>query len=112
MQLVNIYTRTTHQYADGWRHLDNDKFVAAVKVTPRKRVKEGNGYDEGGVYVQYARAPSGVNIDRLMWGLRETMGGSNCRHEHDCCGCATFHVGVKHVGSRRLVIHTRVSYNY
>ena len=112
MQTVHTYTRITHGYADGWRYLDNDKFLASVKLTPPKVVEEAGGYDEGPTYVQYARAPAGVAIAELAQALRDTMGGSNCRHEHDCCGCAIRYVRVKHLGSRRLQVRTQVGYNY
>jgi len=112
MQAVHAYARITHGYADGWRHLDKDEFVGTVKMTPAVQTEAPKDYDDGGAYVQYARAPSGVNLDLLKQALRDTMGGSNCRHEHDCCGCASRYVSVKHVGSRRLVIRTRVSFNY
>jgi hypothetical protein len=36
MQQVHAYARITHGYADGWRHLDQDEFVATVKLTPAK----------------------------------------------------------------------------
>ena len=112
MQTVHAYARITHGYADGWRHLDQDRFVGTVRMTPAVQCEEPDGHDDGGSYVQYARAPSGVSLDLLKQALRDTMGGSNCRHEHDCCGCASRYVSVKHVGSRRLVIRTRVSFNY
>ena len=112
MEQVNAFIRTTHSYADGWRHLDQDRFVGTVKMTPAVQCEEPDGHDEGGTYVQHARAPSGVSIEQLKQSLRDTMGGSNCRHEHDCCGCASYSVSVKHTGSRRLVIRTRVSFNY
>ena len=112
MQKVHAYKRTSYTYADGWRHLDNDVFVGAVKMTPARQTEEPKDHDDGGAYVQYARAPSGLNLQQLMQGLRDTMSGSNCRHEHDCCGCASSHVSVSHLGSRRLLIRTRVSFNY
>ena len=112
MQTVHAYKRLSHKWAAGWQHLDNDTFVATVKLTPSKTVREADGYDDGGTYVQHTRAPSGVNIKDLMQALRDTIGGSNCRHEHDCCGCASRSVRVKHLGSRRLLVRTDVSYNY
>jgi len=112
MQEVNAYKRLTHGYADGWRYLDNDTFIAGIKLTPRRRTAEPDGHDTGGSYVQYGRAPSGVNIKELTAALRDTMGGTSCRHEYDCCGCPIYHVEVKHLGSRRLLVRTQVYYNY
>ena len=112
MEKVHAYKRLTHGYADGWRHLDKDVYLGSVNMTPAVVTEEPGGYDEGGAYVQYARAPSKVDIKQLIQALRDTLGGSNCRHEHDCCGCAIRYVSIKHLGSRRLQIRTRVSYNY
>jgi hypothetical protein len=115
MQEVHAYVRTTRNYRDGWGYLDSDRFVGTVKMTPLKITEvagANSDYSEGPTYVRYARAPSGINLRDLAQGIRDTMGGSNCKHEHDCCGCATRHVSVSHLGSRRLVIRTRVTYNY
>jgi len=112
MHKVSVYVRTTHQYADGWSYLDDDKFVATVRLTPSKQVNVGDGYDMGGTYLQYARVPRNVNKGLLMQALRDTMGGSGCRHTHDCCGCATRYITVTPISSRVLQVRTDVSYNY
>lgn len=114
MQTVHAYIRTSHSYRDGWRHLDGERFVASVKVTPPRQTEENfsDSYENGPSYVQFARAPSGANIKQLMSALRDTMGGSRCRHDYDCCGCIMRRVQVSHLGSRRLMISTETSYNY
>lgn len=112
MQTVHTYIRLTHKYRDGWSHLDNDEFVATVRLTPPKMVREGEGYDDGGKYVQYMRVPRNVNPGQLEQALRDTLGGSSCRHEHDCCGCATRYVRTKLVTPRKLKVTTSVTYNY
>jgi hypothetical protein len=112
MQAVNTYTRLTHGYRDGWGYLDADEYFATVKLTAPKVTVAAGGYDEGPTYVQYARAPTGVDMQQLKQALRDTMGGSNCRHDYDCCGCASRMVDVKHLGNRRILVRTSVSYNY
>jgi hypothetical protein len=112
MEKVYAFKRLTHGYADGWRYLDKDVYLGSVNMTPARQTEAPKDYDDGGAFVQYARAPSGVNMQQLIQALRDTLGGSNCRHEHDCCGCASRHVSVSHLGSRRLLIRTRVSFNY
>ena len=112
MEQVHAYARLTHKYRDGWSHLDSDEFVATVRLTAPKMVEEGKGYDEGDTYVQYVRVPRSVNAKLLARALSDTMGGSNCRHEHDCCGCATRYVRVKAIAPRQLKVTTSVSYNY
>jgi hypothetical protein len=112
MQTVYAYKRLTHNYAPGWRHLDKDVFVGAVKLTPPRLTELPNGYDDGGAYVQYGRAPADADMQDLIRGLQDSMGGTSCRHDYDCCGCALYYVSIKHMGSRRLQIRTRVGYNY
>ncbi len=111
MQAVHLNVRTSNTYADGWRHLDSDEYVGTVKLTPRRLVAEGDGHDEGGTYLQHARIPAGMPVDLFKQAVRDTLSGSNCRHEYDCCGCASYHVSVQNRG-RQAVIRTRVSYNY
>lgn len=112
METVHAYARTSHKYRDGWSHLDSDKFVATVRLTPPKVTRAGQGYDEGDTYVQYLRVPRATNAKLLQQALRDTMGGSNCKHEHDCCGCASRYVSTKLVAPRKMRVTTRVSYNY
>ncbi len=112
MQTVHAYTRLTHKYRDGYRHLDSEEFFATVRLTPAKQVVAPESYDDGGEFVQHLRVPAGVNITQLAAALANTMGGSNCRHEHDCCGCANSYISIQKVGKRRLVVRTSITYNY
>ena len=88
------------------------QYLATVRLTPPKMVREPSDHDDGGKYVQYLRVPRNVNPGQLSQALRDTIGGSNCRHEHDCCGCATRYVRTKLVAPRKLKVTTSVSYNY
>ena len=112
METVNAYARTSHHYIDEFKHLDGEKFVAKVRLTPPKRTAEGNGYDDGGSWVQYLRVPRNVDKKELATALRHTMGYSGCTHEYDCCGCASYYVSAKSTGSRTMKVTTNVSRNY
>lgn len=110
---VRIEKRVTNKYRDAWRHLDTWKELGYIVLTNQRVVEEGNNYDEGNTYVQFCRIPAGANVRELIQGIRETMGSrSRCRHEYDCCGCASYSVTVKRYGRRQLMVRTRVSYNY
>lgn len=111
MQSLNVYKRVTQHYADGYSSLDNWVFQGHVRLTPPVVVLEGKRYDEGDTYVQYVRIPAGATAKELGRALRDTMGGTSCRHEYDCCGCALRRVSTKRVG-RQLQVRTSVSYNY
>ena len=94
------------------RRLYIDEDVATVRLTPSKKVADGNGYDEGGTYLQYMRVPRGVNKAELAQALRDTMGGSSCTHAHDCCGCASRFIMTKLIAPRTMQVRTKIFYNY
>lgn len=112
MLTVDAYRFLTSKWAPGWKQLEDSQFVAQVKLTPAKMVREGNDYDDGGTYVQYLRVPAHLPAWVLKEALRDTLSGSNCRHEYDCCGCTSRFVRVKQTSPRRLAVFTNVSYNY
>lgn len=89
-----------------------DSKVATVRLTPTKKVKDSTGYDDGGAYVQYLRVPRGVNAQDLQQALRDTMGGSNCHHSYDCCGCSSRFVTTKMIAPRKMQVRTAVTFNY
>jgi len=86
-------------------------FVATVKLTPPVCVKQPDSFEDGGVYFQYTRIPSGVSVTKLARALHDTIGSSNCNHAYDCCGCPIRRVNIKRMG-RQLQIRTCISYNY
>ena len=101
------FTATLQAYYDS-----EERDVATVRLTPRKKVKEGNGYDVGGTYLQYLRTPRNVNKAELAQALKETMGGSNCTHSYDCCGCASSFITTKLIAPRTMQVRTKISFNY
>lgn len=114
MELISVNKRTSHKYRDGWAHEDRWQHLGVLKVTPARVTEEGNRYDEGDTYVRFARIQ---NISRqgfklLKRGLQDTLSGSSCHHEHDCCGCASYSTRVQRVSPRLVLIRTRVTFNY
>lgn len=112
MELIGIRKRNTFKYRDGWSYEDSWSFLGDLKVTPAKQVREGNGYDEGGVFIRYARIRNSDDFKLLKRGIEDTMSHSGCQHEYDCCGCASYSTRVKRIKPRLVQIRTRVSYNY
>lgn len=114
-ETVNLFIRTTHKYAPGYASLDNYDFVGKAKFMPQRQVEEGNGYDEVGTFVRYAKLS--VNIDRNLGekALRDTVSegdGGHCRHEYDCCGCYFSRSTVERITGRTFKITSTVSRNY
>jgi hypothetical protein len=104
--------RLTHRYVGTFRHLDEWRYLGAAKVTPGRIVDPGNGYDEGRTYIRWATLPPGVDRDAACRALVDTFSRWGCAHEYDCCGCASYTTRVLHRHGRRVVLETRVSYNY
>lgn len=114
MQTVNLFTRLTRKYRDGWSSNDAWDFLATVKVTPPKVVREPSEeeFSDGGSTVRFMRAPSGVNKKLLLQAIRDTMTTSRCRHDYDCCGCRSSYVVPRFIDNRTIAIVENISYNY
>lgn len=112
MQTLNVFARTSNKYRDGWSYMDNFEFVASVKLTPYRLVRKPSDYSDGGTFVQYLRVPRGMDAKVLGRAIEDTVGGSSCRHEYDCCGCTSRRVFTRLVAPRRMKVTTDISYNY
>ena len=73
---------------------------------------EPEGYDDGGAARFRVVAPSALKGTDLSRSIAQTMSGSGCRHEHDCCGCASHYASVRRVSQREYAVQVRTSYNY
>lgn len=112
MITAGLTLRTSRQFSDGYAGLDGGRYLGRMKLTKPRLLKAGNGYDIGHTFIQRARVPAGLDRKVVMQGLIDTMGGSRCRHEHDCCGCATRHVQVRAIGNRDFAVRTSLTFNY
>lgn len=109
---IHLSVRLTHRYVGTWKHLDGWRDVGTAVLTPGREVEPGNGYDEGGTYIRWATLPRGVDRDAACRALVDSLSLHGCTHEWDCCGCASYSTRVLHRHGRRVVLQTRVSYNY
>ncbi|MDP3351720.1 MULTISPECIES: hypothetical protein [unclassified Hydrogenophaga] len=109
---ILLHKRVTHHFDGGWVGLDESSFLTSAKLTAPRITSKGNGHDVGRTHTQRARVPKGFNREDIMAALQFAMGGTNCRHEHDCCGCSTRYVDVKPMGARDFFVHTSVHFNY
>lgn len=112
MQVTSLETRLTHRYVGTYSHLDEWQYLGAARLTPPREVKEGNGYDDGGTYLRWATLPRGMDRDAACRALEDSLSSHGCAHEWDCCGCASYSTRVLHRNGRRVVLKTRVSFNY
>jgi len=112
MNNILLSRRLTHRYVGTYSHLDEWRDIGVATLTPRREVNPGNDYDEGGTYIRWAVLPRGIDRDAACRALEETMSRWGCAHEYDCCGCASYTTRVLHRHGRRVVLQTRVSFNY
>ena len=112
METINLELRLTHGYVGGWDHLDNWEPLGTARLTPARVVRESNDYDEGRTYVRWATVPAGQSVRLTARALADTLSRHGCSHDYDCCGCASYRTTVEHRSGRRLVLKTRVSFNY
>lgn len=115
MVQIEIYKRLTHRYRAGWVVMDEHQYVGPLKLTAPRVTQEGED-GTGPTRIRHARlsaeqARDPRTVRDIIDGLYDTVGGSTCRHEHDCCGCARTGVEVRKVSRRDLVIRTRVWFN-
>jgi hypothetical protein len=111
MFTTDLYVRLTHRFAPGWNSLDDDQHIGTARLTPWRLVRPGNGHDDGGVYTSMATVRA-QDRRAIAQALAHTLGGSSCRHEHDCCGCAYRRAEARRVGKHRYAVRMSVTFNY
>lgn len=112
MTTLELYERETHTYRDGWAGLDSWAYIGTAKMLQQRMTREPSDFDDGGSYLAKVIAPSHLKGRDLTRAIANTMGGSSCTHEHDCCGCPSTSASVKRISAREYSVHLRVSFNY
>ena len=112
MEKFIICKRETHTYRDGWADLDSWTQLGTAKMLQARMIEEPDGYDSGGAYLAKVIAPSSLKGRDLSRAIAQSIGGSSCTHEHDCCGCPSTSASVKRTSAREYSVYLRVSYNY
>ena len=111
MQTLNVYNRLTHRFTLGWSGEDQWGDAVTLKALPSRLTMQSND-GESVRYIQRLIAPSDQRKADLSRAIADTMTFSNCRHEHDCCGCPSYYTSVRKVSAREYVARVNVSYNY
>lgn len=110
---TELWLRKTFRYADGWARSEDDyQLLGEVKLTPRKLVHEPVEFDGTAVYTQTATVPPGLTATDVRRALADTLGGSRCRHTHDCCGCISTSVRTRRLSNRKFGIVLSLTPNY
>jgi hypothetical protein len=109
MHQINVYKRLTHKFTLGWSHEDEWDTGTAVKILPLKMVASTDDTD---TFTQRVIAPSSHRKTDLSHAIASTLSRSGCRHEHDCCGCVSYHAIVRRVSAREYVARVNAYRNY
>jgi hypothetical protein len=111
MGTLHVYERKTFKYRAGWAQGDNWDYVCTAKQLSGRVLHEPDSYDDGGTHTYRVIAPRSHKHKDLSKAIADSAGGSNCQHEHDCCGCATTLATVRRVSNREYVVRAHVYYN-
>lgn len=114
--LQSLDIRVTHKYVgtcsdlDIWESigqfvidgtitdLDHESLEAQMTQTHRVRVFP---------------ASEGTSVQRIRGALRDAFTKSGCHHDHDCCGCRSFHVvALTQLHGNVWIVETSSSSNY
>lgn len=111
---INLYERLTHKYRDGWSGEDDHKYIGEAKVLRYTPVRTRTSDDFEGSKITHTLvvAPAALRDTDLRNSIADTMGGSSCRHEHDCCGCPSTYVDVRRISRREYSVKLTTFYNY
>ena len=114
MQL-ELYLRRTFDYDGGWASLDEHTYLCTARIPAPRIIEEGDGISDGGVYhytIKVPRQLSRKDHARIKRAIYHTIGGSNCQHEHDCCGCTFRSVSVQRTSLRTYSVRVSSWRNY
>jgi len=77
-----------------------------VQLKPAKSIL-GRVVDQKYILINDKKIPGD-----LSQAICDTMGGSPCQHEHDCCGCPTTYVYIERTGEWRYTVQLNITLNY
>jgi hypothetical protein len=109
---LHLYRYMTHRYRAGWSYFEDSQFVCTAKALGPSKIIEGNGYDKGPIYFFRVIVPSGTDMDEAEIAICNSLSGSSCQHDYDCCGCSTSMIDVTKVGRREFLVKESIYFNY
>jgi hypothetical protein len=105
----------SQSYTAGWKHLEMWTPVGTAKLLQSKRIGLGNGHDDLGSQHRLAIVEKNLNPKVAQRALQATLQEfytQTCSHEHDCCGCHTATVEVRHRGGRTYSVISHHGRNF
>lgn len=112
MEKIEVSPCITNNYQSGWSNLEQWGDAIPVKLLKWKRCKsDPNDSYEGYTKKTRVIAPQGADDKLVARAISDTLSGSSCRHEHDCCGCKIYHAQVRKIRHRTWLVKLHISYN-
>ena len=113
MQQITLTKRSTFRYASGWNYLEKWSDVGTAKFTPLRKVRDaGSELESGPTFVTHAVIPRGQDVEASQLAIEQTLSGTSCRHEYDCCGCVSTRAIASRAGRRRFLVRIYHAYNF
>jgi hypothetical protein len=112
---ISLERRNRHTYVAGWSYLDPHQYIGSLDIRCRETEVDEEDDCEATKTTMIVRVeleePQPLSL--ICEAIRDTLGGSSCQHEHDCCGCWNTYVSeVRHVFNNRYFVETHSSRNY
>jgi hypothetical protein len=106
---IDLYQRETNQYNDSYSHLDEWQQIGTAKILAYRLIRDDGS--DGHAHATRVIAPAALRAIDLTRAIEDTMRESNCRHEHDCCGCPSTHAHARRVSAREYAVTLFTFYN-
>jgi hypothetical protein len=90
METMRLRLRKTNKFNDGWSCLEDWEDVGEVSLHRCSKTERNGNYT-----MRFLVVNDNHLAGDLSQAIRDTLSGSNCRHEFDCCGCASRSASVK-----------------
>lgn len=93
--METLELRKTHRYVGSYRHLDTWEPVGVVRClsTHVLDLDESDPCEPmQHTHIVCVEVERGNRQDDVINALRDHYTVAGCHHEHDCCGCRSFHV--------------------
>lgn len=110
--IINLESRLSHGYRDGWSSLDEWQTIGTAKVLARRNLRDkGEGSLSWTERVVVSRDTLAAGIETVERAIGSTLSYGGCRHEHDCCGCVSVSAYAEHKGGREFLVRSYSSRN-
>ena len=113
MNKITLSLRITNRYAQGWDSEDEWQDIGTVKVLGRRNFSADR--DGGATWTERVIVPRETikryGVKAIEQAFSNTLSYSHCRHEHDCCGCVSYHSYAEYKGGKEFLVRGSASRN-